>query len=63
MTKLPSPVTLWTVVFESLIGGHCLALTLMGSYLADAYDGDIRCCKEVSKRLVTTYDRASMPER
>ena len=31
--------------------GHCLALTLMGSYLADAYDGDIRCRKEVSKRL------------
>ena len=23
--------------------GHCLALTLMGSYLADAYEGDIRC--------------------
>jgi serine/threonine protein kinase/predicted ATPase len=32
-------------------GGHCLALTLLGSYLADAYDGDIRCRKEVSKRL------------
>jgi serine/threonine protein kinase len=31
--------------------GHCLALTLMGSYLADAYDGDIRCREEVSKRL------------
>src|SRR5271165_3287152 len=31
--------------------GHCLALTLLGSYLTDAYDGDIRCCKEVSKRL------------
>jgi hypothetical protein len=28
--------------------GHCLALTLLGSYLTDAYDGDIRCCKEVS---------------
>jgi predicted ATPase len=35
-------------------GGHCLALTLLGSYLADAYDGDIRCRKEVSERLV--YD-------
>jgi serine/threonine protein kinase len=32
--------------------GHCLALTLLGSYLADAYNGDIRCRKEVSERLV-----------
>ena len=32
--------------------GHCLALTLLGSYLTDAYNGDIRCCEEVSKRLV-----------
>jgi hypothetical protein len=32
-------------------GGHCLALTLLGSYLTDAYDGEIRCCKEVSIRL------------
>jgi serine/threonine protein kinase len=31
--------------------GHCLALTLMGSYLADAYEGDIRCRAEVSKQL------------
>jgi tetratricopeptide (TPR) repeat protein len=31
--------------------GHCLALTLMGSYLTDAYNGDIRCRKEVSERL------------
>src|SRR6516225_9313319 len=31
--------------------GHCLALTLLGSYLSDAYDGDIRCREEVSKRL------------
>ena len=34
--------------------GHCLALTLLGSYLTDAYNGDIRCRKEVSKRL--THD-------
>jgi hypothetical protein len=27
--------------------GHCLALTLLASYLADAYSGDIRCRKEV----------------
>ena len=31
--------------------GHCLALTLLGSYLSDAYNGDIRCRKEVSQRL------------
>src|SRR5271166_839773 len=31
--------------------GHCLALTLLGSYLTDAYNGDIRCRAEVSKRL------------
>src|SRR5271157_3399462 len=31
--------------------GHCLALTLLGSYLTDAYDGDIRCLGEVSTRL------------
>jgi len=34
--------------------GHCLALTLLGSYLNDAYDGDIRYRKEISDRLV--YD-------
>ena len=32
-------------------GGHCLALTLLGSYLTDAYNGDIRRRKEVSERL------------
>jgi hypothetical protein len=31
--------------------GHCLALTLLGSYLTDAYNGDIRCRKEVSAHL------------
>jgi hypothetical protein len=31
--------------------GHCLALTLLGSYLTDAYNGDIRCRKEVSTHL------------
>jgi hypothetical protein len=31
--------------------GHCLALTLLGSYLTDAYNGDLRCREEVSKRL------------
>jgi len=32
-------------------GGHCLALTLLGSYLTDAYTGDIRCRCEVSGHL------------
>jgi serine/threonine protein kinase len=32
--------------------GHCLALTLLGSYLTDAYDGDVRCRGEVSGHLV-----------
>ena len=31
--------------------GHCLALTLLGSYLTDAYKGDIRRRDEVSARL------------
>ena len=31
--------------------GHCLALTLLGSYLTDAYNGDIRCRGEASGRL------------
>ena len=31
--------------------GHCLALTLLGSYLTDAYKGDIRCRKEVLGHL------------
>jgi hypothetical protein len=32
--------------------GHCLAPTLLGSYLTDAYNGDIRSREEVSTRLV-----------
>jgi tetratricopeptide (TPR) repeat protein len=31
--------------------GHCLALTLLGSYLTDAHNGDIRRRKEVSEHL------------
>jgi serine/threonine protein kinase len=31
--------------------GHCLALTLLGSYLTDAFNGDIRFRKEVSEYL------------
>jgi serine/threonine protein kinase/TolB-like protein/Tfp pilus assembly protein PilF len=45
--------------------GHCLALTLLGSYLTDALDGDIRRREEVSKRLADdvrkgTHARAVM---
>jgi serine/threonine protein kinase len=32
-------------------GGHCLALTLLGSYLTGAYNGDIRFRHEVSDHL------------
>jgi serine/threonine protein kinase/predicted ATPase len=31
--------------------GHCLALTLLGSYLADVFNGDIRRRQEVTARL------------
>jgi hypothetical protein len=31
--------------------GHCLALTLLGSSLTDAYDGNIRCRSEVAGHL------------
>src|SRR5262249_5976057 len=31
--------------------GHCLAVTLLGSYLTDAYNGDIRRREEVSAHL------------
>src|SRR4029453_4784665 len=31
--------------------GHCLALALLGSYLTDAYNGDIHFRREVSARL------------
>jgi serine/threonine protein kinase len=36
---------------SSEFSGHCLSLTLLGSYLTDAYNGDIRCRNEVSDRL------------
>ena len=42
--------------------GHCLALTLLGSYLTDAYDGDIRCREEVSG-LPKTCARAPTPKK
>jgi hypothetical protein len=33
------------------VDGHCLALTLLGSFLTDAYNGDVRYCTEVLARL------------
>ena len=33
------------------LGGHCLALTLLASYLTDVYNGDIRCRGEASSRF------------
>ena len=38
--------------------GHCLALTLLGSYLTDAYAGDIRRRKEVSGHLAQDVRQA-----
>jgi serine/threonine protein kinase len=37
--------------------GHCLALTLLGSYLTDAFNGDIRFRSEVSERLAEDVRR------
>jgi predicted ATPase len=39
--------------------GHSLALTLLGSYLIDAYEGDIRCRKAVSNRLAHDVRRGA----
>jgi hypothetical protein len=43
--------------------GHCLALTLLGSYLTDAYSGDICCRKEVSGRLAVAESKNGRLER
>jgi hypothetical protein len=42
---------------------HCLALTLLGSYLSDAYNGDIRCRGEVSGRLAHDVRQGVLPEK
>ena len=42
--------------------GHCLALTLLGSYLTDAYNGDIRYRKEVSEHLAHDVRQAPVVE-
>jgi hypothetical protein len=39
--------------------GHCLALTLLGSYLTDAYNGNIRFRKEVSEGLAHDVRRGA----
>jgi len=31
--------------------GHCFSLTLLGSYLTDAFNGDIRFRKQISESL------------
>ncbi|MCK4472874.1 MAG: hypothetical protein KAW49_13925, partial [Anaerolineae bacterium] len=50
-------------------GGHALALTLLGSFLSDAYDGDVRCRSEVgpleedmrhgghARRVMASYEK------
>jgi hypothetical protein len=43
--------------------GHCLALTLLGSYLSDAYNGNILCREESQNVSLTTYDREPMREK
>jgi hypothetical protein len=43
--------------------GHCLALTLLGSYLTDAYNGDIRFRKEVSEHLAHDVRQGAHAEK
>jgi NACHT domain len=43
--------------------GHCLALTLLGSYLTDAYNGDIRSRNEVSGHLAHDVRQEPTPEK
>ena len=45
------------------VDGHCLALTLLGSFLTDAYDGDIRYHAEVSGCLGRDVRQGFMRER
>ena len=44
-------------------GGHCLALTLLGSFLTDAYNGDISRRVEVSARLARDVRRGFMRKK
>jgi predicted ATPase len=43
--------------------GHCLALTLLGSYLTDAYNGDIRRRKDLSEHLADDKHRGGHARR
>jgi len=43
--------------------GHCLALTLLGSYLTDAYHGDIRRRDEISARLAHDLRQGAHAQR
>jgi hypothetical protein len=43
--------------------GHCLALTLLGSYLTDAYSGIFAAATKCLNILLTTSARESMPEK
>src|SRR6201981_2524871 len=49
-------------IYTPEFAGHCLALTLLGSYLTDAYNGDIRRRKEVSEHLAHDV-RQGVPAR
>ena len=43
--------------------GHCLALTLLGSYLSDAYNGDIRYRGRVSGHLAQDVRQGDHAQR
>ena len=43
--------------------GHCLTLTLLGSYLTDAYHETFVAAKKYPRVLLTTFARESMPEK
>jgi predicted ATPase len=43
--------------------GHCLALTLLGGYLSDAYQGEIRCREEVSNCLAHDLRRGAHAQK
>jgi serine/threonine protein kinase/tetratricopeptide (TPR) repeat protein len=44
-------------------GGHSLALTLLGSYLTDAYNGDIRRRKDLSEHLADDVHRGVLARK
>jgi hypothetical protein len=44
-------------------GGHCLALTLLGSYLTDAFDGESVVGTKYPHVLLTMCAREPTPER